>query len=189
MKPITWKNTDLSNPIYEVIESSNAYARFPYRYFVFGSADDKIIRAKAITLDKRDEEMWSIELRRYYVRVAKRSHCELVHISVGDCFNHFHSIVMSSAPIKGEDFMKSWSYCDMKLVRSGTHKGRRKKEVRVYDPTMNGVAYCYDHHHPFQAEHITSRRVWSGWKQDVSVSTINTLLKDRWTYGSRLQHQ
>lgn len=187
-----WKNTDLSNPIYELIESSNAYARFPHRYFIFGSADDNRIRAKAEWLDKRDDEMWAIELRRYYVKVAKQSHCELVHVSVGDTATHFHSVVMSSVSLTAKTFLDAWPYCDARVIRSGPHfregKVKRKKEVRVYDPALNGVAYCYDHHIPFEAEHIVSRRVWSGWKEDGVVTTINALLKDRWTFGRSSQH-
>lgn len=188
---MSWKNTDLSQSIYEIIESHNAYARFPYRYFVFGSLssdDDSPIRAKAIQLDKRDDEQWAIELRRYYVKVAKQSHCELVHVSVGDCATHFHSLVMASAPIKAKVLMEAWPYCDGRTIKSGSRKGERRKEVRTYLPELNGLAYMYDHHTPFQAEHITSRRVWRGWKEDAAVSAINSCLKVAGTYGRSNKH-
>ena len=185
---MTWKNTDLSNPIYELIESSNAYARFPHRYFVFGSADDKIMRAKAEMMDKRDDEMWAIELRRYYVKVAKQMNCELLHISVGDTATHFHSVVMSSISLTAKTLLDAWPHCDARHIKTGPHRGKRRQEVRVYDPALNGVAYCYDHHIPFEAEHIVSRRVWNGWKEDGVATAINALLKDRWTFGSSSQH-
>ena len=171
-----WNNTDLSVPIYTMLEDASLTARFPYRYFVFFSANDKsqdLIKSRAIISDRRNEDQWAIEIRRFYVKVAAEAKSELLHVSVGDTATHFHSVVCSSHKLDARIFHRNWTYCDGRL-----RGGKRMKEVREYDCTQNGIAYMYDHHVPFKVEHIVSRRIWRGWKHDTAVDTINTLLRD-----------
>lgn len=170
-----WNNTHLSEPIYKGLEDTSLQARFPYRYFIFLSATERsqdLIRSRAINSDRRDKEQWEIEVRRYYVKVAVKAKSELLHISVGDTATHIHSVVCSAHKIDARIFHRNWTYCDGRI-----RGGKRMKEIREYDATQNGIAYMYDHHVPFKVEHIVSRRIWRGWKQDAVVDTINTLLR------------
>ena len=175
-----WNNTDISTPIIKIVESADVSSRYPYQYFLTLTMDaiaQSKMNAQMDFLDMSIRNLWIVKIRRYFVKLAKSSRCEILYIPVIDYATSFHAVVLATHSISADEFFSNWTHTRSTTIKQADGQIRRFKDVSMYRPEGNALAYMYDHHLPLPAEHVVSRRAHKYMKKDELVKEINQMIK------------